>query len=149
MPWCCWASLSLHVTSLKCPLFSQRPLDQTDLKSLCWRPCQAERIWEEGSLNASKSPLLPVEVAVHQTWGGPGPKKWLPAFSTNAHCILCGCLWSRTISTPTRFLTFSVYNSLTTLLQGRDSSSSSVEFWDMCIWHKFQEVNTLPALSKS
>lgn len=98
---------------------------------------------------AAKALSYQAKVTVHQTWGGPGPKKWLSAFSTDARCIFCGCLWPRTISIPTRFLTFPVYNSLTSLLQGRGSSKPGVEFWDLCIWHKLQEVSTLPSLSKS
>lgn len=81
----------------------------------------------------------------------PRPEKWLPTFSTNAHCTFRGCLQTRTISPPTGFLTFSAHDpgNFNFALQGWGSSDARAEFWDLCIWHKFQEVNTLPALSKS
>lgn len=131
-----------------------------DLKSLCWRnsPQPDRENWGEGPPKVSKALSHWAEVAVPlmgttrpQLLQEPRPKKWLPAFSTNAHCMFRGCLEIRTISTPTGFLTFSAHDpgQLHSPRMGQLRRPCRAEFWDLCIWHKFQEVNTLPALSKS
>lgn len=79
----------------------------------------------------------------------PRPKKWLPPFSTNAVYFPWLSLDQDHLNSHKipDILCMQLPDGFT--LQGWDNSNSRAEFWDLCIWHKFQEVNTLPALSKS
>lgn len=131
-----------------------------DLKSLCWRhrPQPGRENLGGGSLKGQQRPSLPGLRLLCTKHGKGQPSA---AARTQAQGVAASLFHKCTVNFPWLFLDQDHLNShkipdilCTRLpdnftLQGWDNSNSRTEFWDLYIWHKFQEVNTLLALSKS